>query len=53
MGHRRGENLDGDGAIEPRVAGLVDLAHPARAKRRDDFVRAEPLAGSQGQFVGL
>ena len=32
MGHRRGENLDGDVAIEPRVAGAVDLAHPARAE---------------------
>jgi hypothetical protein len=32
MGHRRRENLNGDCAIKPRVAGFVDLAHPARAK---------------------
>ena len=53
MGHWRGENFDGDVAIEARIAGSVDLAHPARAKERDDFVRAEPRAGSQGQFVRL
>ena len=53
IGHRRGENLHGDCAIKPRVAGFVDLAHPARAKERDDFVRAQPPAGSQSQFVGI
>ena len=34
------ENLDRDVAIESSVAGSVDLAHPARAQRRDDLVRA-------------
>ena len=53
VGHRRGENLDGDCAFEPRVSRLVDLAHSACAKQRDDFVRAEARAGSQGQFGGL
>jgi hypothetical protein len=28
----RRQLLDGDDAIEARVAGLVDLAHPARAE---------------------
>jgi hypothetical protein len=32
MDQRGGENLDGDCAIKPRVAGFVDLAHSARAK---------------------
>ena len=53
IGDRRREHLDGDRAIEPRVAGFVDLAHPACAKERDDFVRAEPRAGGQGQLAGL
>ena len=53
IGDRRREHLDGDCAIEPRVAGFVDLTHPAGAKERDDFVRAEPRAGSQGQFAGI
>jgi len=33
--------LDRDGAVEARVAGLVDLAHPTGAERGDDLVRAE------------
>ena len=42
------ENLDGDGAVESRVAGPVDLAHAAGAERRHDFVRAEADSGHQG-----
>ena len=38
------QDLDGDRAIEARVAGLVDLAHPAGAERRGDLIRAEPGA---------
>ena len=34
-----GQHLDRDRAIEPRVLRPVDLAHPARANRRDDLVR--------------
>ena len=41
---RAGEHLDGHGAIEPRVARAVDLAHAARAKRGDDFVGTETRA---------
>ena len=36
-----GQDLDRDDAIEPRVAGLVDLAHAAGAEGGEDFVRAE------------
>ena len=32
VGYRFGENLDGDGAIQSRVTGFVDLAHPTRAE---------------------
>ena len=45
-GERRRQNLDRDVAIEPRVARPVDFAHPARAERRHDLVRAEPCAGA-------
>ena len=39
---RAGQDLDGDRAIEPGVTGAVDLAHAARADRRDDLVGAQP-----------
>ena len=35
-GERARENLDRDGAVEARVARLVDLAHAAGAEQRDD-----------------
>src|SRR5437879_13852477 len=36
--------LDGDRAIEPRVARPVDFAHAASPNARDQLVRAGPLA---------
>jgi hypothetical protein len=30
-----------NGTFQARVAGTIHLAHPARAERRDNFVRAE------------
>ena len=44
-GERRGEDLDRDGAIEPRIAGAIHLAHPTLADECDDFVGAEAHAG--------
>ena len=44
-----GQDLDRDGAIEPRVARLVDLAHAAGAERRQDLVGAETGAGIERQ----
>ena len=38
---RRGQDLDGDVAPEPRIARAIDLAHPARADGGEDFIRAE------------
>ena len=46
-GEMRRQHLDRDRALEPRVARPVDLAHPARADRRDDLVGAEPSAGTE------
>ena len=42
------KHLDSHDASEPLVAGLVDLAHPARADRGLDFIRAESGAGGEG-----
>ena len=42
-----GQRLDGDVAAEARVARAIDLAHAARAERRDDFVGAESGAGGE------
>ena len=41
------QNLQRDIASEPRVAGAVAVAHPARASEADDLVRAETSASSQ------
>ena len=50
---RGGENLDRDRPIEPRVAGLVDLAHAACPEGGEDLVRAEAGAGGQGQTLAV
>ncbi len=44
VGNGRQQDLDRDLAIQLRVAGSVDLAHPARADPRLDLIRADPLA---------
>ena len=38
------QDLDGDGAVQTGIAGLVDLAHPARAEGGLDLIRAERRA---------
>ena len=43
----RGQDLDGDGAVEARVAGAVHLAHASRSEGRNDLVRAEARAGAE------
>jgi hypothetical protein len=45
VGQPSRQDLDGDGALEPRVAGLVDLAHAACPERADDLVRTESGPG--------
>ena len=42
-----GQNLDGDDAVEPRIAGFEHLAHAARAEGGLNFIRAEASAGRQ------
>ena len=44
-------DCDGDVAIQAPIVGLVDDAHPAAAKLRDDLIRPEGGAWSQGHRV--
>jgi len=46
-GETRGENLDGDIAIQAGVAGAVDFAHAASADGGLNVVRAELTSGRQ------
>src|SRR5438445_3350683 len=39
------EDFASDNAIQTRVAGAVDLAHPASANTGENFVRAQTFAG--------
>ena len=48
-----GQDLDRDDASEPRVARLLDLAHPACAKGRDDFIRAKADARGEGHEIAV
>jgi hypothetical protein len=41
------QHLDGDGALQVRVGGAINLTHAARAQRRDDLIRPEPRSGSE------
>ena len=45
---RLGQNLDGDDALEARVARFEHFAHPAGADRRNDLVRTEAGTGGDG-----
>ena len=47
VGHLDRQNLQRHVAAEPRIARPIDLAHSARAQRRDDFVRSEARARSE------
>jgi hypothetical protein len=43
--HLGRQHLESHVAAEPRVSRAIDLAHPARADRRDDLVGSEAGAG--------
>jgi len=45
VGQRRRQGLDGHVTVQARVVRAVDLAHPARANRRRDFVGPQVSAG--------
>jgi len=44
----RRQHLEGDVAPEPRIGRAIDLAHPAAANQRQDFVSAEASAEREG-----
>ena len=46
-GERCWQDFDRHVAPEARIARFVDLTHPARAERRDDFINAETNAGRE------
>jgi hypothetical protein len=50
-GQRAGKGFDRNGAIQPRIERLVNLAHAAGAQLGDDFIGAEAGAGGQRQVV--
>ena len=52
-GERRGQDLDGDVAIEPRVPRPIHFAHPAGPEGGNDLVRAEAGTGSEGQTLAV
>ncbi len=47
VGQPGGQHLDRDVASEPRVAGLIDLAHAADAQRAEHLERTETCAGGK------
>ena len=47
-GHASGQHLDRHVAPEPRISRAIHLAHPAGAKRGQNFIRPEAGAGSEG-----
>ena len=52
-GHHLGEHLQGDGPLQIRVGGLVDLAHSTGANLRGDFVDTKTAAGEEGQVAWI
>jgi hypothetical protein len=48
-----GQDLDGDVAVEARVAGSVNLSHPAGTDGGQDLIRAEPRAGAEAQSTSF
>jgi len=47
LAERARADLNGYGAIEPRISGPVDLTHTACGHERLDAVRSQQLAGLQ------
>jgi hypothetical protein len=48
FGQRPRQHLDRDVALQPRVPGAIDLAHPAGADQRLDFVGSQACARGNG-----
>ena len=48
----RRKNLDGDDSLQARIAGAIDLSHPARAERALNLIRPELCAGRESHKRG-
>jgi len=46
-------DLDRDNSLQPRVASLVDFAHPARADALDNLVRSQAVARGKSHKLDL
>ena len=44
LGEMFGEDLDGDVAVEPGIAGAIHFTHTTRTQRGQNFIRPEPDA---------
>jgi len=42
------QHLEGNCAVQPRIAGAIDLAHPAGANQADNLVRADRCSRLEG-----
>src|SRR5262245_17897442 len=51
-GKAPGKDLDGDVAMQPRVAGAIDLAHSALAEEHHDFIGSESSSRRQSHVNG-
>ena len=49
----RGQDLDGDEAIEPGVPRFIHFAHAAAAEEVQDFVRPETRSGYERHGLGV
>ena len=52
LGDVFGQNLDGDGAVEPGVARFVHFSHTSSSDRGEDFVRTEFATCRKGHLSG-
>jgi len=48
-----GQDLDGDGAVEAGITGLLDLAHAARTDGRLDLVGSQARAGCEAHGTSV
>ena len=53
VGESGGQDFDGHVSIQLGIAGPIDLAHPARAEGRKNFVGSEMVAGGEAHVAGF
>ena len=53
IGQMEGQNLQGHGAVEPRIFRAIDFAHSAGADRCDHFIGTQTRSGSECHLRGI